>query len=345
MGNNKFKRRHARGAGARDSGEDKKTTVAAATGPAGAMYKQGTAKDAANFDRTNEAMAEYVGVSLGPVASRAVRTLTKPTIKIGEKPERKYRSVAPAAVAGGLPIVTEVSNKYNADNSKNDPVVDAEDWRLTMSVFMKEYDNYMRDERQWKIDNGKIYNLVLQHCDQALKEELKTLDRWRRTEEDQDSVGILTMIRDSTHGLKQKKFGTMAIVECEYELDTTTQAPGDTIEWFHRVFLAQLATSRAHGGMPGYHPVLVEQHMELLMEAAGVTSSTAGTLTTTAELLDHAKAMTAMREKAVETSCEEYLACKFLLLSNGERYKPLRTHLENGHAEGKKPYPISVDSW
>jgi hypothetical protein len=103
MGNNKFKRRHARGAGARDSGEDKKTTVAAATGPAGAMYKQGTAKDAANFDRTNEAMAEYVGVSLGPVASRAVRTLTKPMNKIGEKPERKYRSVAPPAVAGGAP--------------------------------------------------------------------------------------------------------------------------------------------------------------------------------------------------------------------------------------------------
>jgi hypothetical protein len=38
----------------------------------------------------------------------------------------------------------------------------------------------------------------------------------------------------------------MAIVECEYELDTTTQAPGETIEWFHRMCLAQLATSRAH---------------------------------------------------------------------------------------------------
>jgi hypothetical protein len=75
---------------------------------------------------------------------------------------------------------------------------------------------------------------------------LKTLDRWRQTEEDQDSVGILTIIRDSTHGLKQKKFRTMAIVECEYELDTTTQAPGETIEWFHRMCLAQLATSRAH---------------------------------------------------------------------------------------------------
>ena len=78
---------------------------------------------------------------------------------------------------------------------------------------------------------------MLQHCDHGLKEELKMLDRWRKTAEDQDLVGILTMIRDLTHGLKQKKFGTMAIVECEYELDTTTQAPGDPIEWFHRSFL------------------------------------------------------------------------------------------------------------
>ena len=46
---------------------------------------------------------------------------------------------------------------------------------------------------------------VLQHCEQVLKEELKTLDRWRQTKEDQDLVEILIMIRDSTHGLKQKK--------------------------------------------------------------------------------------------------------------------------------------------
>ena len=211
------------------------------------MYKQGTAKDAANFDRTNKAMAEYVDGSLGAVDSRAVRTLTKPVNEIGAKLERKCRLVA-AEAAREIPVVTEVLSKYKPDNSKKDPVVDAEDWRLTMNVHMKKYDNYMRDERQWKTGDGKIYNLVLQHCDHGLKEELKTLDKWWKTKEDQDTVGVLTMIRDSTHGLKQKKFGTMAIVECEYELNTTAQAPGDTIEWFCRVFLAQLATLRGHGG-------------------------------------------------------------------------------------------------
>ena len=84
----KFKRQQ-RAARARDSANEKKTMVPAATGPAGVMYKQGAAKGTANFDRINEVMAEYVGVLLGPVASRAVRTLTKPVNKIGVKPKRK----------------------------------------------------------------------------------------------------------------------------------------------------------------------------------------------------------------------------------------------------------------
>ena len=91
------------------------------------MYKQGTVKDAANFNQTNDAMAEYVGVLLGPMAPKAVRTLTRPVNTIGEKPERKYRSVVPPSVEGGVPVATRVKNKYNADNSKSDPLVDAED--------------------------------------------------------------------------------------------------------------------------------------------------------------------------------------------------------------------------
>ena len=141
----KYKRLQ-RAAQARDSGNEKKTMVAQATGPEGAMYKQGTTKDATTFDRTNEAMAEYVGVLLEPVASRAVRTLTKPVNEIGVKPKRKYHLVT-AGAAGEVLVVTGVLNKYNADNSKNDPLVDAENWRLTMNVYMKEYENYMRDER------------------------------------------------------------------------------------------------------------------------------------------------------------------------------------------------------
>jgi hypothetical protein len=85
---------------------------------------------------------------------------------IGEKPERKYQLVTPALAEGGLSPVTKVTNTYSADNNKNDQVRVTEDWRLIMNVYMRNDENHMRDERQWKIDNGTSYNLVLQHCGQ-----------------------------------------------------------------------------------------------------------------------------------------------------------------------------------
>ena len=95
----KFKRRQ-QAVRAHDSANEKKTTVVAARGPTGAMYTQGIAKDTANFYRTNQAMVEYVGILLGPVTSRVVRTLTKLVNEIWEKPKRMYHSVAPTAAAG-----------------------------------------------------------------------------------------------------------------------------------------------------------------------------------------------------------------------------------------------------
>ena len=66
-------------------------------------------------------------------------------------------------VHGGLPIVIEVTDRYNVDNNnKNNPVVDTEDRRLIMNVYMKEYENHMRDLRQWKVNDRNI-----QPCAQA----------------------------------------------------------------------------------------------------------------------------------------------------------------------------------
>ena len=77
--------------------------------------------------------------------------------------------------------------------------------------------------------------------------------------------------------------------------------------------------------------------MALLMEAAGVTVTMEDAMTSATNLLVHVEDMETMREKVVATSCEVYLACKFLLLTNGERCKPMWTHLENEHTEENNP--------
>ena len=64
-------------------------------------------------------------------------------------------------VTRSLPTITEVTNRYNVDNSKNDLMVDTEYCRVLVNVYTKEYKNHMKDERQWKMENREIYNIVL----------------------------------------------------------------------------------------------------------------------------------------------------------------------------------------
>ena len=66
-------------------------------------------------------------VVAGTVTSKVVKTLIRLVSTIGKKPKRKYRSVAPPAVEGGIPVMSEVTYKYNSGNSKNYLAVDTED--------------------------------------------------------------------------------------------------------------------------------------------------------------------------------------------------------------------------
>ena len=89
-------------------GACKNTTLETAKRPVGVLYKQGTVKDAVNFDQMNDMIVEYICFTLAPVVSKAIRTLTSPIGTLEEKPEQKYRLVTTSSITGRLPTVKGV---------------------------------------------------------------------------------------------------------------------------------------------------------------------------------------------------------------------------------------------
>ena len=49
-----------------------------------------------------------------------------------------------------------------------------------------------------------------------------------------------------------------------------------------------------------------------------------------------------MEDTVMESTCEEYLTCLFLLMAYDGRYKPLKTDLENNFLLGKQEYPTTI---
>ena len=64
------------------------------------------------------------------------------------------------------------------------------------------------------------------------------------------------MICDLTHGMKETKQGTMALVQVHVDLFTTTHKPNKSVEAYYRIFCARRDTVNAHGREAGYHKKL-----------------------------------------------------------------------------------------
>ena len=63
----------------------------------------------------------------------------------------------------------------------------------------------------------------------------------------QDWIALLLMIRDLTHGMKETRQGTMALVEVTVDLFTTVQGPKQSLEEYYKIFCARRDTVNAHG--------------------------------------------------------------------------------------------------
>jgi hypothetical protein len=59
-----------------------------------------------------------------------------------------------------------------------------------------------------------------------LEQELRNSSKWEATEDDQDVVALLLMIRDITHNKKERQGSVMTVVESNVELFTIVQETG-----------------------------------------------------------------------------------------------------------------------
>ena len=93
---------------------------------------------------------------------------------------------------------------------------------------------------------------------------------------------------------------------------------------------AQVDVINANGGQASYHPELVEEHLQVILDEAGETKD--------AYLALDPDAREIIYKKAVKAATEEYLTCLFLHNGDNKRYGPVAERLETDYvlARGEK---------
>ena len=124
--------------------------------------------------------------------------------------------------------------------------------------------------------------------------------------------------------------GTMAIVASDMTLYTTYMSKSETPASFCCMLQANVDTINTHGGSAGRHPKLFEEHVACLISERGLDSDSDDTDGLKKVLLD-----------AERGSCDEYLACLFILVADGGRYQGLKQALDTDLVQRLK----SKDLW
>ena len=194
-------------------------------------FTWGTAKNAAKFEDTVSQLARHVGTrnwQQSSVASKAMSTIRAPVIEEPTRPVREYWADADRTQRtnnnmGGTDVAPVPNQPVKEDWDHN---LDVDDYKLKLKIFWEQTPT-------WKENKAKCYYLVLSHCPKELEQELRNSTRWSETEDDQDVVALLEMIRDITYPswpsllfyiyFKERKESVMTIVESDVELFTIVQ--------------------------------------------------------------------------------------------------------------------------
>ena len=320
----------------RKAGGDKPTTTkpkfeAPTSGHENVYFTTGSTKDAAAFQDTVRKLARHVSTAAGwkhgPVLAKAMTDLKDPVFDLPIRPVRMYYDKA-----GNETKVRAVLGVLNV------PVMDDLDYAVETGEYSRKISRYESQIEVWADNDAKGFALVLQHCPEELEAELRNQEAWELISHHRSVVDLLVLIRDLQYNKSDRKRSIMATVEADFDLYSCAQGKQSTDE-FYKVFQSTVDTINANGGRAGLHPAVFKRHFPICKEQELLKTGKALSALTPDEVDELEEKST---EAAKEAATSEYLACLFLLLSDDERFGPLKNELDNNFLMGEQEYPCDV---
>ena len=146
-----------------------------------------------------------------------------------------------------------------------------------------------------------------------------------------DVITLPRVVCDTAYAHNDTMQGTMVIVTSDMAMYTMYMSKAEKPINFACTFQANVDMINTHGGCAGCHPQLVSNYIERLMEERGLDADASNSAELKKVLLD-----------TEHQSCEEYLACMFILVADGGKHQGLKYDLDNQYLMDKDVYPCTM---
>ena len=125
------------------------------------------------------------------------------------------------------------------------------DYGVVMASYIEDQKETRLEERDWKENGPKLWNLVLSHCPKTVTLKLEAQPGYEVQALNRDPIQLLKMLRDIAQSFEASKNETMAIVESDVKFYLGFQGKSASIDDYATLFCSRLDTIKARGGEPG----------------------------------------------------------------------------------------------
>ena len=292
------------------------------TGLTDVFFTAGMNEDAANFIETKKRLARHVGTCNyrgAATASLVIETMEPPIFKTSKRPDE--------------PSLTDKDGKKISDGAEKLALIN---YQVVMSDYIDNQKETRIEERDWKENGPKLWNLVLSHCPKTVTLKLEAQPGYEVQALARDPIKLLIMLRDIAQSFDATKDATMSIVESDVRLYLGFQGKKASIDEYATLYRSRIDTIKAHGGEPGYHPAQQSRVLSRELKTRGMTDTEYAAM--------KGESKVAFDNEIIKLARGEYFACLFVRQTDAVRYGELKKTIINDYLRGGPDCPKTLEA-
>ena len=283
-------------------------------------FAAGTPEAAAIYEKSVERLTEHIGIQAWRGVSELTQAIEKMKNVEYEEPEEPVR-----LYYSNTDRTKTTTEPTKDDGSPHTPVTSDGLYAVELQRYVNQHKSWEVKDSQYNENRSRAFNLILQHCPESVKTEVKNAEKWKEVSGPHDAIGLLGILRDLAHGKKERKQSTMVKVKADLAMYATLQTDKQTLEDYARIYNAQVDVINANGGQAGYNAEIFNEHLQRILKEKGKDA------TWWRERTDDQRKP--ILKDATKAACDEFLACLFLLNADPARYGGLEQELANDYVK------------
>lgn len=218
-----------------------------------------------------------------------------------------------------------------------------EENKKKVAIWSKQYDAYMKDNKEYKLKKAMVYNVIIGMCDETVKNRLESHGKYDVIDRANDVVKLIELIKDIFYDRSERKYAPMVAAKAVRAFGKMYQQDSESVlSYYFRFVSAMEHVEKSYGEIVPL--ALLEEEDHSSVSSLGSKKGD-GAIESTTELEAQVGSSVMKGDESLGQLRDAFLVSMFLAGSNVNKFGKLIKDLELDYArDGETKYPKNLEA-